>query len=418
MAKEYTTHTLSNGLKVFIYKATYIGSTEVVLSVKGGSFFENDENAGIHHLLEHVVTRRTKKYPRKYQIKDDMDKIGVNCSFYTNSTSVNYSFRTLNEYFPKVIDVLSDIVKNSLLHESDIIHEKRVIVEEIKRHLDNIKSFTFYQLLPQVTYSIQNKWQDTLGTPESVQNISRDAVKCIYNEIHQAENTIIKIVSSLPEQEIIAEVETRFNDYKRGKESIPKIVKMSPQKVLFEKRDTRQVSIGLGIETVTFLDSQKAALGILKIILQMKFHGKIRKELGLAYATYAWGGSDKYTGALFLGTETSKEKVVDVLAETLNIITNMDNNIQPEEFEIAKNKAKSELVYAEDNPFKKAHNYAWQWREFGSIKTMQEKVLEIDKATIQDMKNIAKKFLVKKKVGFVFVGDIDDIIEKNIRELI
>ncbi len=130
--KEFT---LDNRLKVIYRNLPEFHSVCVGVWVRIGSRFEEEKISGISHFMEHLLFKGTKK--RTYrQIKEAIEGVGGSFNGFTSEEVTCYWIKILKDYFELTFDVLSDMIQNALLKESDIEKERRVIIEEINMYRD------------------------------------------------------------------------------------------------------------------------------------------------------------------------------------------------------------------------------------------------------------------------------------------
>src|SRR5689334_18800980 len=126
---------LSNGITVVTEELPYLRSSSFGIWVKAGSADEDDTNNGIAHMIEHMLFKGTKNRSAK-QIADEMARIGGNMNAFTSKECTSYYATTLIEHLPIAIDIISDMLINSLLDEKALKKEKGVIIEEIDMYDD------------------------------------------------------------------------------------------------------------------------------------------------------------------------------------------------------------------------------------------------------------------------------------------
>ena len=84
-----------------------------------GSRDETDDKAGIAHLLEHMMFKGTPKRSSK-DIAEEIEAAGGEHNGYTTYEVTCYHISSLDETFHSSADLLSDMVKNPLLTQSDL----------------------------------------------------------------------------------------------------------------------------------------------------------------------------------------------------------------------------------------------------------------------------------------------------------
>ena len=121
----------NRGIRVIFDRLENISTCSVGVFVKTGSKDESDQEEGISHVLEHMIFKGTSK--RDYfQISEEVDYLGASINAHTTKEETVFYINALTEFLGKSVDILFDIVTNSLIPEDELKKEKDVIVEEIK----------------------------------------------------------------------------------------------------------------------------------------------------------------------------------------------------------------------------------------------------------------------------------------------
>ena len=131
-----TTTKLSNGLTVVLEKMPYLRSVSFGVWVKVGSAYENATNNGIAHMLEHMFFKGTKTRTAK-ELADITSMIGGNVNAYTSKECTNFYATTIDEYLSIAIDMISDMILNSVFAKEELEKEKGVVLEEIDMYDDS-----------------------------------------------------------------------------------------------------------------------------------------------------------------------------------------------------------------------------------------------------------------------------------------
>ena len=122
---------LNCGITLVTEQTDYVRSAALGIWVKSGSIYENDNNNGISHFIEHMMFKGTEKRTAK-EIAEDMDKIGASSNAMTGKEATCYYVKTVSSHIYEAADILLDMVLNSTFNPDEIDKERQVILEEIK----------------------------------------------------------------------------------------------------------------------------------------------------------------------------------------------------------------------------------------------------------------------------------------------
>jgi len=132
---------LDNGLTVIsIKKDTQIASLHVGVNI--GGLYENTSERGISHFIEHMVFKGTETKNNE-ELNIELENLGGEYNAYTDYTCTVFNTTTLNEELINNIELVSDMVKNSVFKEVEIEKERGVILAEIRSSKDDIERSSY-----------------------------------------------------------------------------------------------------------------------------------------------------------------------------------------------------------------------------------------------------------------------------------
>lgn len=121
---------LDNGARLVSEEIPHLRSVAMGIYVGVGSRDEADEMNGTTHFIEHLLFKGTATRTAK-DIAEAFESIGGQLNAYTSKEYTCFYARTLDENFEEALDILFDMVFNSVFMDKDLLTEKGVIVEEI-----------------------------------------------------------------------------------------------------------------------------------------------------------------------------------------------------------------------------------------------------------------------------------------------
>ena len=121
---------LSNGVTVVTETMPHLESVALGVWVKSGSRDESAQEHGIAHLLEHMAFKGTHKRSAR-QIAEEIENVGGEVNAATSTETTAYYARVLRDNVPLAVDILHDILTNSVFDEAELTREKHVILQEI-----------------------------------------------------------------------------------------------------------------------------------------------------------------------------------------------------------------------------------------------------------------------------------------------
>ena len=112
--------TLLNGLTLITVDMPHLDSVTTLIAVGAGSRYETRKINGISHFLEHMFFKGSTKYPSAEQISTLVDGIGAVNNAATDKEITYYWIKSAAKYLELSTDILSSMVKESLLAKEEV----------------------------------------------------------------------------------------------------------------------------------------------------------------------------------------------------------------------------------------------------------------------------------------------------------
>ncbi|MGI9253457.1 MAG: M16 family metallopeptidase, partial [Thermomicrobiales bacterium] len=132
MSIPYEKTTLPNGVRVVTGPMTGVKSASLIFSYEVGSRYEPAPIAGVAHFLEHMLFKGTEKRPDPMQISEAIEGVGGVLNAATGREGTSYWCKIPSTHYAMAYDVMADILRNSVIDQSDLDKERSVVIEEIR----------------------------------------------------------------------------------------------------------------------------------------------------------------------------------------------------------------------------------------------------------------------------------------------
>ena len=163
---------LENGLRLITEHIPSVRSVSVGFWIIGGSRIEKPEQNGITHFIEHMLFKGTPTRSA-YDIAREVDSLGGQLDAFTSREYSCLLATILDDHLPQAIDILTDLLKNSLFPEKEIDRERKVILEEIKMIEDTPDEYV-HDLCIRNFWPHQALGRSVIGYRETIQHFIRD----------------------------------------------------------------------------------------------------------------------------------------------------------------------------------------------------------------------------------------------------
>ena len=188
---------LNNGLNcLLIPNKSNVDLFSIEIFVRVGSRDEDDITRGISHLLEHLLFKGTKKRKSYKEIKTEFDLYGGHYNASTSKNMTCYYLTAPTKYISKCLNLLSDILFNSVLKQKDIDKEKPVVIEELYKMLDN----PTYALILAISSCFKGHPLEYLiiGTEDHINKFDRKIIYKYYKKYYKPSNMFLSICGNYP----------------------------------------------------------------------------------------------------------------------------------------------------------------------------------------------------------------------------
>ena len=133
---------LPNGLQIVTDNMDEVDTVSLGIWVDIGAMYEPAEINGISHLLEHMAFKGTTSRTA-CQIAEEIENVGGYINACTSRETTSYYIKVLKEDTALAVDILADILRNSIFDPEEFEREKTVVLQEINQSLDTPDDIVF-----------------------------------------------------------------------------------------------------------------------------------------------------------------------------------------------------------------------------------------------------------------------------------
>lgn len=211
--------TLPNGFTILVQEDKRFPLASLRLYVHAGSAFESLEHAGISHLLEHMVFKGTEKR-KPGQAAQDVEKAGGSLNAATSFDYTVYLTDMPADKWDLGMEVIHDMVFNAAIDPEELEREKLVVLEEIKRSMDNPDSLLFKRLQP-LTWGETTYTHPVLGFEDTVKAITRQDILEYIATFYQPQSMLLVVVGNVDADTVIEQATKLFGPLRNDRDIPP-----------------------------------------------------------------------------------------------------------------------------------------------------------------------------------------------------
>ncbi len=207
-------HQLDNGINVLLIENPGLPMVGINTVVKVGSAYETFASSGMSHMLEHLLFNGTSQLSQK-EMYDLTDKIGGYNNANTGEYYTNFMMVTPFENIKQGMEIQAGMIFDSTLPKEKFDKEKGIVLEEIAKTLANPRDKAA-RLVRQQLYAGHAISLPTLGTYETIKNMTRDDVLSFYKNNYVPNNMEISVVGHFDTDEMLGLLNEIYGHAKPG----------------------------------------------------------------------------------------------------------------------------------------------------------------------------------------------------------
>jgi predicted Zn-dependent peptidase len=406
----YKKTVLENGIRVVTEKIGYVRSLAIGVWVDVGSRDEKSDEKGISHFIEHMLFKGTKKRTAK-EIASSLESVGGILNAFTGREHTCYLARILDEHLNIALDVLADILKNSLLNPSDLEKEKTVIISEIKDLEDSPGDLVHDRLM-------NDMWQDhplgrpIMGDAGSILRMTKSKLVGFIKRNYVSPKVVIASSGNLNHQDLVRMIEEKFRFNQIDGIPLanrPPVEADQNREVI--NRKTAQTHISLGVPSFSYEDKRRYPALILSNILgggmSSRLFQSIREKLGLAYNVYTFVDFFEDTGVFGIYLGTHKKNTVRAIELVLKEIKKVRrDSLSRQELSHAKYQLKGNLMLSLESTFNRMNRMAHHELLLNRYVDLDETINAINKVKRNEVIEVAADLFDSDRLSAVILGPV------------
>ena len=347
---------LPNGLTVLIREDDRFPLVSLRLYVHAGSAYERPEQAGISHMLEHMVFKGTDKRP-KGAVATDVEKTGGYLNAATSFDYTVYLTDMTREHWKTGMDVLKDMAFHPSLDPADLEAEKDVVVAELKRGEDN-PGQRLFRMAQQAALKNTPYFDPIIGYEKTVRGLSSQDIREYIDRLYQPQSMLLLVCGNVKPDEVLAEADALFGDLKNTKPVTPpaNLDRAAIPKgftATVEEGPWKKVYLSLSLPVPGMTDVRSAQLDILSQLLggdaTSRFYRTYKYEKRLVDSISVSNYSFERLGMLYIQATLDADKLPafwETFSKELSGLSTM--SFTPEELERAKLNIEDDLFRSKE----------------------------------------------------------------------
>lgn len=387
---------LDNGSVLLTRVIPNVYGIAVGVFVRSGSRDEPLEQAGISHLLEHLVFKGTSDRTA-FELARDLEAMGAQLDAYTTKEHTAYTLAVLPDYLPDALEILASMIQDSTFPEDQLALEKGVVLEEILSAEDNPEDFVHERFCEKV-WPRHVLRHPILGTSDTVQSIDRTTLEAWCRRVHRGGNIIVSAAGAIG----ATEEEALFHafDLPAGDFELSPSTDAAPSPGLhaLTREGLSQEYVEVGLPGVDVDHPDRFAVSLLANILgggmSSRLFQRVREEQGLVYSIYSYADFHRDTGMLgtsFSSRPSHTQRALDLVVEEYRRLR--AGEVDDEEIDLNKAQLLSSVVLGMEGSNKQMLRIGLSEMLYGRFVPVEEVLDRIDAIGRDDIVRLAETYL-------------------------
>ncbi|MFL7904993.1 M16 family metallopeptidase [Azospirillum argentinense] len=378
--------TLPNGLRVATDTMPGVQSVSLGCWVGVGTRNESASVNGVAHLVEHMLFKGTERRSA-FRISEEIENVGGQLNAYTTREQTAYYAKVLHEDTALALDLIADMLQNSVLDSEELVRERTVVLQEIGQSVDTPDDIIFDHF-QSTAYPGQALGRPVLGSAEIVGALSRPALVDYIDGHYGAPGIVLAAAGRLEHDRLVDMALSAFD----GLSSRPAPESEGARYAggdFREARDLEQMHLVLGFEGVGVHDPDYYAHSVMSTLLgggmSSRLFQEVREKRGLVYSIYTFSGAYRDGGLFGVYAGTGEDEVAELVPVVCDELMRVTEDVTEEEVARAAAQLRAGTLMALESSMSRCEQLGQQLLVYGRpvpVEEIVEKIGAVDRESI------------------------------------
>ncbi|MDP1848331.1 MAG: pitrilysin family protein [Solirubrobacteraceae bacterium] len=411
---------LDSGVRVVTEAMPTVRSATLGFWIATGSVAESQSEAGLSHLVEHMLFRGTDRYG-SLEIDQIFDTMGAELNAGTGKENTSVYARVIDEHLPQAFDVVGDMVWHPRIDEADLANEREIVLEEIAMYEDDPQDRVF-DVLGEAVFGEHPLGRPVIGRADVIADTTPAGLRAFHARHYAPEDVVIAAAGSL-DHDAVVELAAGLDVPRRPRvPQPPPVPEHLPPHLSFLRKETEQYHITLGAPALARDDERRFILRVLDNILggtsSSRLFQEVRELRGLAYNVYSFQSLHAGTGMIgvYLGTRPDNVgPALRVVADELERLR--EDGVTDDEVERSKENVKGRIVLSLESTAARMSRLGSAVLSELPLLSLDEVVERIESVTRDELDGLMRELLAPERLSAAAIGVDEDVFRGAIEPL-
>jgi predicted Zn-dependent peptidase len=408
VSQEHSLTTLGSGVRVVTETMPAVRSVAIGFWIGTGSRTETDDQAGLSHLLEHLLFKGSSRYG-SLEIDQIFDGMGAELNAGTGKETTSVYARVIDQHVPEAFDVMADMVFAPALRDVD--SERAVILEEIAMYEDDPQEKVF-DVLGEAVFGNHPLGRAIIGRAPVIANTPIPEIAGFHHSRYVPSNVVIAAAGAIEHEAIVALAAEHMGAAPSAEgappPATPAPMNLHPQH-RFERKDTEQYHVCLGGPGISRHDERRFALRVLDTIFggtsSSRLFQEVRERRGLAYSVYSFTSAYQDTGQVGLYVGTRADNVTEALSVVgIELSRLREEPASADELHRAKENLKGRVALSLESTGARMNRLGAEVLAGMPLLSLDETVERIESVTLDDLGSLVDELWAPARLSAAGIG--------------
>jgi len=405
--------TLNNGIEIYGIENDEVPLVQINMVIDGGQLMEDMDKLGAANLMASIMTKGTaNKTPE--ELEEAIDQLGARISVFAGKQSVRISANTLARNYDETLALMEEILLQPRWDENEFELAKQSTISQIRQQEANPNAIASnaYDILIYGKDDIRA--QNTLGTIETVSNLTIDDLKAYYNANISPSVTRLHVVGDISENELVKSLNSLDSKWEAKEVKLPELSQpkapTESQVYFYDVPGAKQSILNIGYPAMPATDEDYYPATVMNYILGGGgFASQLTQELREGKG-YTYGVRSGFSGNEYDGTFTISSGVrTNVTLESTQLVKEILDNYGPGFTEKDLETTKGFLIKSNARAFETAGAKLNMLENISQFELPHDYVKDreaiVRGMTVEKIRQLSEKYLDENKMIWLVVGD-------------